>query len=251
MKLLRVSNSLRALAASAIVVVGSAGATTILPGSETSLQQVICGLYSAGGTSCSQAPDVNAGQYVSDDLWQVDNRAGSLATFVVQIAGLANRTSFGIYDAYNPGTRVALFDGGRGLSSGSQARVSIGADGSIRRNATDTNINFAGNAFGYYLTAGNDTMFSQMALNGGHDQMVAFRGDDDSIMIGHYASGPWSKNKFLLAWEDIRGAGGDRDFNDFVAVVESVSSLPEPATFALLVLSLLSFVVLRRRQPTR
>lgn len=251
MKLLKISNAFKLLAASTALAMGSAGATTILPGSEQSLQQVICGLYSAAGTPCTQAPDVNTDQYANDELWQVAGLDGSLATFVVQIAGLANQTSFGIYDAYNPNIRVALFNGAAGLTSGNQSRVSIGADGSVLRNSVDTNVNFAGQAFGYYLTAANDTMFSQMALNGGHDQMVAFRGDDDSIMIGHYSSGPWSKNKFLLAWEDIRGPGGDRDFNDFVAVVESVSGLPEPATFALLLLGLLSIGLLKRRQPTR
>lgn len=251
MKLLKISNTLKLVLASTILVVGPASATTILQGSETSLQQVICGLYSTAGTPCGQAPDVNADQYANDELWQIDSQSGSLATFVVQIAGLANQTSFGIYDAYNPNLRVALFDGGAGLTSGNQTRVSIGANGSVLRNAVDTNVNFAGQSFGYYLTAANNTMFSQMALNGGHDQMVAFRGDDDSIMIGHYSSGPWSKNKFLLAWEDIRGPGGDRDFNDFVAVVESVSGLPEPSTLALLLLSLLGFAWLKRRQLTR
>ena len=66
-------------------------------------------------------------------------------------------------------------------------------------------------------------------------------------MIGHYAAGPWSKNEFLLAWEDIPGQGRDRDFNDFVAIVESVSGLPKPTTLALLGLSLFTLGALKRR----
>jgi Domain of unknown function (DUF4114)/PEP-CTERM motif len=244
MKLL---NTLKAVLAATILVTASASATTILPGSETSLQQIICGLYTAAGTPCSEAPDVNADQYAPDEVWQIGGSGGSLATFIVQIAGLASQSSFGIYDASNSNTRVRLFDGAAGLATGDQALVSILADGSVRLNFADTGVDFAGNAFGYYLTAGSTTLFSQMSLNGGHDQMVAFRGDDDSIMIGPYAAGPWSQNEFLLAWEDILGQGSDRDFNDFVAIVESVSGVPEPATLVLLSLSLLTLGALRRR----
>ena len=247
MKLIGLPNVLKALLASTILVAASASATTILPGSETSLQQIICGLYTAAGTPCSRAPNVNTDQYAPDQVWQVGGAGGSLATFIVQIAGLANQSSFGIYDASNPNTRVTLFNGAAGLTTGDQALVSILADGSVRLNFADTGVDFAGNAFGYYLTAGSTTLFSQMSLNGGHDQMVAFRGDDDSIMIGQYAAGPWSQNEFLLAWEDIRGQGSDRDFNDFVAIVESVSGVSEPTTLALLGLGLLTLGALKRR----
>ena len=247
MKLIGLPNVLKALLVSTILVAAPVSATTILPGSETSLQQIICGLYTAAGTPCSQAPNVNTNQYAPDQVWQVGGAGGSLATFIVQIAGLANQSSFGIYDASNPNTRVTLFNGAAGLTTGDQALVSILADGSVRLNFADTGVDFAGNAFGYYLTAGSTTLFSQMSLNGGHDQMVAFRGDGDSIMIGNYAAGPWGQNEFLLAWEDILGQGSDRDFNDFVAIVESVSGVSEPTTLALLSLGLLALGTLKRR----
>lgn len=247
MKLIGLPNTLKAMLASTILVAASVSATTILPGSETSLQQIVCGLYTAAGTSCSQAPNVNTNQYAPDQVWQVGGAGGSLATFIVQIAGLANQSSFGIYDASNPNTRVMLFNGAAGLTAGDQALVSILADGSVRLNFADTGVDFAGNAFGYYLTAGSTTLFSQMSLNGGQDQMVAIRGDGDPIRIGPYAAGPWGQNEFLLAWEDILGQGSDRDFNDFVAMVESVSGVSEPTTLALLGLGLLTLGALKRR----
>lgn len=79
---------------------------------------------------------------------------------------------------------------------------------------------------------------------------VAILGDDNSITISQYTKGPWSKNEFLRAWEDIRGKNVV-GIPDFVPIPEQVSRLPEPSTFALLGLGLLAFGVVRRRQTKR
>jgi len=240
---------IKPLALAAMLATGAgANATVVLPGSETPLQQVICSLYTSGGTPCSSAPDVNTDQYGTDEIWQIGGSGGSLATFIIQIAGLASQSSFGIYDVTSPSTQVALFDGSLGLGAGDQVLVSILADGSVRRNFMDTGIDFAGNAFGYYLRAGNTVFYSQAALNGGNDQMVAFQGDGDMIRIGPFAAGPWSANEFILAWEDISYRSSDKDFNDFVALVESVSGLPEPGTLALFGVGLMAVVGAGRRR---
>lgn len=223
-------------------------ATVILPGSETPLQQVICNLYTAAGTPCAAAPNVNTNQYGPDQVWEIGGAGGSLATFIIQIAGLASQSTFGIYDVSNPNNRVALFDGSAGLSAGDQVLVSILADGSVRKNFVDTGIDFAGNAFGYYLRVGSTTFFSQTSLNGGSDQMVAFEGDGDRIRIGGLAAGPWGSNEFILAWEDISYGSSDKDFNDFVAIVESVSGVPEPGTLALLGFGLMAIGAAVRRR---
>lgn len=228
----------------------SVNATQILPGSETPLQQVICNLYTAAGTSCNAAPDVNTDQYSPDGLWQIGGAGGSLATFIIQIAGLASQSVFGIYDAANPGSQVTLFDGSSGLVAGEQAIVSILGDGSVRLNFADTGIDFAGNAFGYFLRAGSTTFYSESALNGGNDQMVAFQGDGDPIKIGPLAAGPWLSNEFILAWEDLSYRTSDKDFNDFVAIVESVRGVPEPDTFALTALGLMAFLASRPRRQS-
>lgn len=96
-------------------------------------------------------------------------------------------------------------------------------------------------------SAASAPLFSNMRLQ---DQTVGFLGEDNSIMIGHYAKGPWSKNEFLRAWEDIRGKNVI-GIPDFVPIPQTVSRLPEPSTFALLSLGLLAFGVARRRQTKR
>ena len=242
MKMLKLPSVLKTLLASIVMVAASASATTILPGSETSLQQIICGLYTASGTPCSHAADVNKEQYGSHDVWQFGGSGAAQASFLVQVAGLTNETSFGIYEAYSASAPGTPFDSAASLATG----MGISSGGSARRNSADTDVNVAGNALGSYLTAGNNTLFSRMSLNGGYDAMVAFRGDNDSIMIGHYASGPWSKNQFLLGWNDGRGTGGDGEI--LPPIAHPTSGLPEPSTLALLGLGLLGFGVLKRRQ---
>ncbi len=81
---------------------------------------------------------------------------------------------------------------------------------------------------------------SDSLLNPGYgDQMKAYEGVGDTIQILPYSPGVWGSNEYILAWEDIAYFGGsDRDYQDFVVLVESVSPVPVPAAVLLGMLGL-------------
>jgi len=190
-----------------------------------------------------------------DSYWMVGGSGGSVSTVIIELAAFAAGNTFGVYDAANPGSMVQLFAGA--ATTGSQVVLSIGLDGSVFVNFADTGINFAGNNFGYYLDSsvfanqGGGLFRSDSTLNAnGEDHMGAYQGKGDTIQIGALAAGPWGSNEYVLAWEDLRFPVSDRDFTDFVVLVESVSPVPEPSTMMLLGSSLLGLAAWKRRKAS-
>lgn len=248
-----------------LAAASTAGATVILPGGETPLQQVINSLYnSASCSTCSNvalAPNVNTNQYGADQLWSIEASGLSAATVIIEIAGNANTNTFGIYDAQN-GHTVQLFGGP--ADQADQALVSISQTGQVTTIYLQRDLNgnlqslnywmsgigyFTSNLFGYYLGTNGGTFYSQASLNpSGADQMVAFQGDGDRIQLPGNAPGVWGSSSYILAWEDLAYGASDRDFNDFVVYVESVTGVAEPGTLSLLAAALLSFGLLVRRR---
>jgi len=174
-----------------------------------------------------------------DSYWSIGGTGGSLATIIIEVAGNKNSNVFGLYDASNSANKVQIFNGPAGV--GSQALVSIMLDGSVILNFVDTGIDFASkNLFGYYMAGPGGTFYSDSALNvGSGDQMVAYEGGlGDWVQIGGFAAGEWGANEYILGWEDLVWANSDKDYNDMVLMVESVSPVPVPGAVLLGILGL-------------
>lgn len=194
---------------------------------ELTLQEVLDNITLEGNSSINVTTDALSD--TDDSYWSVTATGGNVATMIFEMSGFADENVFGIYDRVDPSKKIELFGGP--ASSGSQALVSILEDGSIKRNFVDTGIDFASNAFGYYLhTAAGAIWYSDTALNGGSDHMKAFQGQGDTVQIPGFAPGLWTPGEFILAYEDL----SDMDYQDFMVMVESVTPVPEPGTMLLL-----------------
>ena len=125
-----------ALATAALLAATGANATPI---QGTSLQTIINGLYGCGLCSAvGDAPNVVTDQAVPDQEWAIEASGSSIATIVLELAGLANDNIFGVYDIYDPSKRVQLFGGPD--SSGDSVALSFNASGTVLRNFSSTRV---------------------------------------------------------------------------------------------------------------
>ncbi len=216
---------------------GLANATITFGDGGASLQAILDDITVAPINNVSSI-NVNTDQISPDSYWTISGSGGSFAQIIIELAGNANTNSVGIYDATDPSKMVTLFSGIEG--PGAQKLLTFGNDGSVIINFTDTGIDFAGNAFGYFLNTGTAIFYSDKDLNAdGIDHMVTFQGKGiDTIDLPATLPGVWSTNEYIMAWEDLFG-GGDMDYNDFVLITESVNPIPEPSILALFGIGLL------------
>jgi hypothetical protein len=196
-------------------------------------------------TSRGATIDVQTDQYQPDQVWTLGATGGGFARILFELAGFANSNFFGIYDVTNPSTRLTIFTGPNGAGSLGYLYLDGGTDYCAGNFASTSCATFGSDRFGFFLTTPQGhTFFSQTLLNGdGFDHMVAFQGGG----AGTINTRTWLPNEFILAWEDLYG-GGDKDYDDFAVMVESVIGVPEPGTLGLFGLALLAGGLARRKK---
>ncbi|HEY4366965.1 MAG TPA: DUF4114 domain-containing protein [Steroidobacteraceae bacterium] len=216
---------------------------------EPSLQGALDGLVGPGVVNV-QTGCVSDG---NDAAWSTLGSVGEV-DIAIQLSDNASSDSFGIYDLNDPSRRLTVFGAGDGVNSVATVKLSaaVGGGWNVRVRgdsspAWSAPMTVATSAFGFYLsTASNGTFFSNTGLNAdGVDHMYAYQGTGTGDLNGDV----FDTNAFILAWEDLAG-GGDRDYQDFVAVVQDMkpSPVPLPTAIWLLASGLISLTGVARRR---
>lgn len=270
------------LAAAGLLLAGQAAATTcpnapvggsVTQGAPTCVAETstdgpgdsLNQLYGPGGTQVKGTGlNIYGGQYTPSSQWQIGSTTGSFNIILKEIAGNANLNTFGIYDPTDPSNILQIFSGPD--SAGAKGTLVYNGNGEFQYapfGGAATTANFGdGATFGYYLGTPNGVFYSNPALNtsageagnpyaGGMHHMVAYQGGNGTQINVNGIWGSMLNNEFLLAWEDQPYQNSDLDYNDFIVLVESVHSVPEPAVLGMFGLGLLLIgagVTYRRRR---
>ncbi|MES1936588.1 hypothetical protein C27AD_09571 [Salinisphaera hydrothermalis C27AD] len=192
----------------------------------------------------SNSPQVNAG------YWRLGLTNSSSSVLEATWTSNYNSATFGVYDPNDPSNRLNIL--GAGTQIGPDVSGTTGylkyhkSTGKFASYYTDSSskqyglssADFGGDVFGYFLTIGGKTYYSDSKLNGGTDRMVGYEASSD---------GKGLKNEYLFGWED----GTDNDYQDYVATVESVKPVPEPSSIAMFGVGLLMIGFAARRLQKR
>jgi hypothetical protein len=183
----------------------------------------------------------------SDGQWATSGQVGSINIRIELTANAASNT-FGIYDLVT-GQQIQVFEGDDNAATLGFVNISQ-INGTWTASVLDLHqssgenmawsapIALSSSAFGFYLGTGSGTYYSQTGRNAdGADHMYAY-GPLGGQFPGQYA----------MAWDDF--AGGDRDFQDFVATVQDITPVPLPPALWLMGSGLIGLAGVARRRAS-
>jgi len=191
-------------------------------GSENTLQEVFDSITVSGGINAVT-------QQTPFAVFSSGASGGSVATMIIELAANPGANTFGLYDVGDPTNKAQVFAGVQG--QGAQAVIGFMANGDIRVNGTVVASGLV-SAFGFYLGVSEETAFySQDFLNPGNKaQSLIYQGDGSTkLQIPGYSQGIFTVDEYIIAFDDVAfNKKSDRDFNDMVVVVESITPVPVP-----------------------
>ena len=226
------------------------GPVCIAPSGQDGPNTGLNNYFGPGGSLIASGPGINVynGQHTPSAYWSIGGTGISANKIVLEIAGNANSNSFGIFDPTNSANQLQLFSGSASAGwstvlmnmGGGNYSVSYYNASGVFQSQTSATFGTT-NLFGYYLSGPGGTFFSNASMNetggttypNGMPHMVAYEGNNTTTLKTGNTTGLFLSNEFLLAWEDTAWATSDLDYNDFVVLVESVHSVPEPATLGM------------------
>jgi hypothetical protein len=236
------------------VVAGQAQALCTFGGSgEPSLQTSFDALLGPAALD-AQAACVAEG---SDAAWTTVGSIGQVE-IVLELAGNAQSNIFGVYDLNDPTRRLTVFEGNDSVDSEATLRLRLMGDGSWRVSVLEHNnpddpsgwnhLGLTTSSFGFYLaTAAQGTFYSQTSRNAdGADHLYAYRGNGAAFASGPLSGEVFTPQDYILAWEDLFG-GADRDYQDFVAIVQDIRPVPLPTALLLTLSGLIGLAGVARR----